>query len=73
MFPNNIANLSIPQVERLSIDWRVLAFTVLVAVVTAVAFGLVPAAHAIRTSLNQRTPCNRRPGSAAGCSLPRLR
>ena len=56
MFPNNIANLSIPQVERLSIDLRVLAFTVLVAVVTAIAFGLVPAFHALRTSLNQRTP-----------------
>ena len=55
MFPNNIANLSIPQVERLSIDTRVLGFTLLVAVVTAIAFGLVPAFHALRTSLNQRT------------------
>ncbi len=55
MFPNNIANLSIPQVERLSIDTRVLGFTLLVAIVTAIAFGLVPAFHALRTSLNQRT------------------
>jgi predicted permease len=55
MFPNNIANLSIPQVERLSIDARVLGFTLLIAILTAITFGIVPAFHALRTSLNQRT------------------
>lgn len=56
MFPNNIANLSIPQVEHLRIDGRVLAFTTLMSILTAIAFGLAPAFHALRTHLTQRTP-----------------
>jgi putative ABC transport system permease protein len=55
MFPNNIANLSIPTVERLAIDGRVLAFSLVIAIVTAAAFGLAPALHALRMNLNQRT------------------
>lgn len=56
MFPNNIANLRIPRVEELPIDGRVLAFTVGVSMLTALAFGLAPAFHALRSQLNERAP-----------------
>jgi putative ABC transport system permease protein len=54
MFPNNIANLSIPRVEALPIDGRVLVFTLTMAVLTAFVFGLLPARQALRSSLNER-------------------
>ena len=56
MFPNNIANVSIPQVDALPIDGRVLVFTVAMSIITAVSFGLVPALHALRFQINERTP-----------------
>ena len=40
-----------PRVADVQIDWRVLAFTAVVAVVTGLAFGLAPALHASRTGL----------------------
>ena len=43
---------SISQVETINIDARVLIFTVLVAVVTGIAFGLAPAIHGSRLNLN---------------------
>lgn len=55
MFPNNIANLSIPRIEELPVDARVLAFTMTMAIVTACVFGLLPARQALRSPLNQRT------------------
>ncbi len=42
IFPNNIANLNIPQVTRISIDARVFSFTLLAALLTGVLFGLAP-------------------------------
>jgi putative ABC transport system permease protein len=54
MFPNNIANLSIPRIEAAPIDWRVLAFALLLSGVTTLAFGIAPAAQAGRAALNQR-------------------
>jgi predicted permease len=56
MFPNNIANLSIPRVEALRVDTRVLGFTILVSVLTGIAFGLAPAFQALRADLRSRTP-----------------
>ena len=44
------ANLS--QLGGVSIDWRVLLFTFLIAVVTGILFGLVPAIASIKTDLN---------------------
>ncbi|HYL10549.1 MAG TPA: ABC transporter permease [Candidatus Acidoferrales bacterium] len=43
LFPNNIANLNIPLVEEIPVDSVVLGFAVLLAVVTGIVFGAVPA------------------------------
>ena len=43
----------IPRLDQAGIDWRVLAFTLLVSVVSAVIFGLVPAIRASRPHLQQ--------------------
>jgi putative ABC transport system permease protein len=42
IFPNNIANVSIPQVTSIPTDVRVFSFTLLAALVTGVLFGLAP-------------------------------
>jgi predicted permease len=42
IFPNNIANLNIPQVTSIPIDLRVFAFTLLAAVLTGLLSGLAP-------------------------------
>jgi putative ABC transport system permease protein len=44
---------SVPRLDEVAIDGRVLAFTALVSVTTGVLFGLVPAIHAARTDLAQ--------------------
>ena len=44
---------SIPQLNRAGLDWRVLAFTLAVSILTGVLFGLVPALSASRTNLNE--------------------
>jgi putative ABC transport system permease protein len=56
MFPANIANLSIPQLQTVPIDGRVLIFTVALSVLTTLSFGLAPAIRAGRSTLNQRVP-----------------
>ncbi|HVT37827.1 MAG TPA: ABC transporter permease [Gemmatimonadaceae bacterium] len=43
----------VPRLDEVSIDGSVLAFTALVAVMTGVLFGLVPAIHALKTNLGQ--------------------
>ena len=42
-----------PRVADVHIDWRVLAFTAGLAVVTGLAFGLAPALHASRTAITE--------------------
>jgi predicted permease len=42
IFPNNIANLSVPQVTSIPMDVRVFGFTLLTALLTGVLFGLAP-------------------------------
>jgi putative ABC transport system permease protein len=42
IFPNNIANLSIPQVTSIPTDARVFGFTLLAALLTGALFGLAP-------------------------------
>lgn len=54
MFPNNIANLNIPTIEALSIDARVLAFTLALSAATTLGFSLIATVHATRTRLNER-------------------
>ena len=53
MFPPTIFNLSIPHVEKISIDGWVLSFAVAVSLLTGVIFGLVPALQAGRADMNE--------------------
>ena len=43
---------NIPRLDEISVDWRVLAFTLLVAVATGIVFGLAPSLASIRPDLN---------------------
>jgi predicted permease len=43
----------LPRIDDIAVDQRVLAFSALLAIVTGVAFGLVPAIHAARAELGQ--------------------
>jgi predicted permease len=52
LFPNQIANLSIPTVESLPIDGRVLGFALLISVLTGLAFGLAPAWRAAGANMS---------------------
>jgi putative ABC transport system permease protein len=53
LFPNNIANLSIPTVENIPIDWAVIAFTLAGTLLTAVIFGFVPLLRSGSRNLGQ--------------------
>ena len=46
------APANIPRVQEISVDWRVLAFTLLVSLATGIVFGLAPAFAALRPDLN---------------------
>jgi predicted permease len=52
MFPNSIENLSLPKVEAIPIDWKVLLFTLAASLFTGLLFGLVPALQASKADLN---------------------
>ena len=43
---------SIPRLAQASIDWRVLGFSLLLAFITSIAFGLAPALHASKVDLS---------------------
>ncbi|HVY40611.1 MAG TPA: ABC transporter permease [Polyangia bacterium] len=62
----------IPRAREIGIDTRVLAFTALLAVVTGVAFGLVPALRAARIDLNRTLKEGGR-GTSEGSTRHRLR
>jgi putative ABC transport system permease protein len=47
-----LAPVSLPRAEEISMDWRVLSFTLVVSVITGLAFGLVPALAIARSNLN---------------------
>ncbi len=47
-----LAPANLPRLSQVSLDWRVLAFTLLVSLVCGVLFGFAPAWHASRTDLN---------------------
>ena len=57
---------NIPRLHEVGIDWRVAAFTTLVAVLTGIIFGLVPALRASRVDLHETLKDGGR--SAAGAS-----
>ena len=52
LFPQNIANLNLPQVEEIPINSRVMGFTIIAALVTGIVFGIVPALQSARVDLN---------------------
>jgi predicted permease len=59
----------IPRLDQARIDWRVLAFTLAVGVVSAVIFGLIPALRAARPQLQQTL----REGGRGSTTRDRLR
>jgi len=72
IFPNNIANLSIPTVDAIPLDGRVLAFTLAATLLTGVLFGLFPALVGMRPGANERLKQAGR-GSGAGAGERRAR
>jgi putative ABC transport system permease protein len=61
-----LAGNSLPRSNGVSIDLGVLAFTLLVAVLTGILFGLVPARHAWRVDLREALNETNRGGSVRG-------
>ncbi|MGH9821830.1 MAG: ADOP family duplicated permease [Blastocatellia bacterium] len=53
MFPNNIANVNIPVVEKIPIGGMVLAFALLASLATGLLFGVAPAFQSSRLDVNQ--------------------
>ncbi len=66
LFPNNIANLSIPRVEQIPIDASVLGFTLVTALLTGVVCGLLPIMQFSTPDLNEAL---KEGGRGAGASL----
>ena len=67
-----LAPANIPRIGEVTIDLRVLAFTVGVSLVTGLLFGLAPALHASRTDLYEGVKAGGR-GSSGGAGQKRLR
>jgi predicted permease len=63
---------NIPRIEQARLDWRVLAFTLAVSLLTGVIFGIVPALRASRVALNESLKEGGKT-SAEGASGRRLR
>jgi predicted permease len=69
-----MAGATIPRLQEISIDGRVLAFTFLLALVTGIIFGLLPALRATRVDLNTSLKeSGRNAAGASGRSHQRLR
>jgi predicted permease len=63
---------SIPRLNEVSIDWMVLAFALLISLLTGLLFGLVPAIHSSRSGLSLQIREGAR-GSGYGVKTGRLR
>ena len=57
---------SLPRVSEIGLDWKVVAFAMLLAVLTGLLCGLVPALSAARTSVNETLKEGGRTGTAGG-------
>jgi putative ABC transport system permease protein len=53
MFPAAIFNISIPHVEKIAVDGRVLGFALAVSLLTGLTFGLIPALQASHAETNE--------------------
>jgi predicted permease len=62
----NLLPESLPRISEISLNWIVVAFAMLLAVVTGFLCGLAPAFAAIRTSVNETLKEGGRSGSAGG-------
>ena len=63
---------NLPRLHEIAIDWRVLAFTLLVSLATGIIFGLVPALSSVRSDLNSILKTSGR-GTTGTRSRARLR
>jgi putative ABC transport system permease protein len=63
---------TLPRLDEIGLDWQVVAFAIILAVVTGVVCGLAPAFAALRTSVNETLKEGGRTGSA-GSGHARLR
>ena len=61
----------VPRLGEVAVDGRALLFTAIIAVVTGILFGLVPALHAARSSLDQLLREGRRGSSRGGAQRTR--
>jgi predicted permease len=68
LFPQNVANLSIPHLERIPIDGSVLSFALLVCFATGLLFGLLPALELMRaeTSVSLKESSRKVAGTQSG-------
>jgi len=66
-----IAPRDLPRLDAISMDWRVLGFTVALSLATSVIFGLIPAWQLARTDAGQTMKEGARGSSALGRSLRR--
>src|SRR6185437_12685457 len=62
----NLLPESLPRINEVSLNWQVIAFALLLAVVTGVLCALAPAFAALRTSMNNTLKEGGRTGSAGG-------
>jgi putative ABC transport system permease protein len=63
---------NLPRLEEVTIDWRVLAFTLSMSVLTGIMFGLAPALSSVRSDLNSILKTSGR-GTTGGRSRARWR
>jgi len=68
-----LAPAALPQAGETTLDWRVLAFTLGVSIVTGLAFGLVPALSSARSNLNLVLRSGGRGGTGGGRTRSRVR
>jgi len=66
LFPNDIANLNIPRVEKIPMDGGVVAFGLFLAVSTGMLFGILPALHTSNADVYETLKEGGRSGSVAG-------
>jgi putative ABC transport system permease protein len=64
---------TLPRLKEISVDWRVLSFTLLASAATGIIFGLAPALASLRTDLNSVLRSAGRLASAAGPTAARFR